>query len=292
MKTIGLILTVVLTLLLCSVGPVMADDPVEATIVLSVTIVPPSGGGGGGGEFGDNTSPRIYDLSVQAIGETVASIHWRTNERSTSQVEYWASPSTLSPVDRTRVLYHTVNLSNLIPGTTYHYKARSRDAAGNLAKSEEGTFATLEEPEPDLVAVFSIDSLFIYPREVSVGETVEASVLVTNSGGAVGSYEVVLLVDGINEGTRPVTLGAYTGERVAFTISRGIGNYSVSINGLEGSFEVKEVSVPIVPEPVMPEPVPSGGVAWWIWTVAGIIVAASLGAWWLLRRGKKSEVGT
>src|SRR5205085_5897089 len=37
---------------------------------------------------------------------------------------------------------HTVALSGLVAGTTYHFRVKSRDAAGNLATSGDYTFAT------------------------------------------------------------------------------------------------------------------------------------------------------
>jgi hypothetical protein len=108
----------------------------------------PAGGGGGGGGGGDTTPPTISDVLLCAAGvmETTADICWKTDERSTSQVEYWASPSILSPLDETLVTEHHVQLSSLTPGTTYHYRTRSKDAAGNLAVSDVYTFTTLGKP--------------------------------------------------------------------------------------------------------------------------------------------------
>ena len=109
------------------------------------------GGGGGGGGGGDTTPPVILNVKLCPEGntETTATICWTTYELSTSQVEYWASPSTLSPLDTTLVINHHVGLTDLTPGTTYHYKAMSKDNAGNLAVSTEYTFTTLgQAPAP------------------------------------------------------------------------------------------------------------------------------------------------
>ena len=50
-----------------------------------------------------------------------------------------------------------------------------------------GSFVALEVPE----AEFVVSDLVISPPEVYVGEPVEISVLITNTGGVAGSYEVV-----------------------------------------------------------------------------------------------------
>src|SRR5207237_361800 len=79
---------------------------------------------------------------------TTARVSWTTSEPADAQVEYgtsaaYGSSSTLDPA---LALSHAVGLAGLAPGTTYHYRVRSRDAAGNLAVSGDFTFTT---PIPD-----------------------------------------------------------------------------------------------------------------------------------------------
>lgn len=155
-----ILVTVVVVASLCLMIPQIAsagDNPslgtrVSNVLLASITAVPPLPSGGGGGGFGDTNPPRIYDGLVSGITETTADIAWTTNEKSTSQVEYWASPSKFSPLDETYVINHLVQLTDLIPGTNYSYKTMSEDRAGNLAVSDECSFTTLEgktvEPEP------------------------------------------------------------------------------------------------------------------------------------------------
>lgn len=110
---------------------------------LGVTISRPGGGGGGGGRR-DTDPPRISDIGLcyEEVTETTANICWKTNEKSSSQVEYWASPSEFSTLDETLVTEHHVELTGLTPSTTYHYRTMSEDAAGNLAISDVQTFTT------------------------------------------------------------------------------------------------------------------------------------------------------
>lgn len=111
---------------------------------------PPVGGGG----MGDRTPPEISNISVSNISKTTADIYWETDEKSTSQVEYWSSPGTLTPLDKTYAKGHLVHLTGLTSGITYYYKTISKDRSGNKEISNEQTFATLEEvvivPEPTL----------------------------------------------------------------------------------------------------------------------------------------------
>jgi phosphodiesterase/alkaline phosphatase D-like protein len=68
---------------------------------------------------------------------SAVTITWLTNENSNSQVEY--GPTTeyglITPLDPRLLTNHQVMLTNLVPNTRYHYRVRSRDAAGNLAVS-------------------------------------------------------------------------------------------------------------------------------------------------------------
>lgn len=99
----------------------------------------------------DTTPPVISNVSAIDISADSATINWETDEESNSQVEYWSSPHDVTPLDPAMVTDHSVHLSNLTPGTTYHYKVKSSDASGNLAVSAENTFTTLEAPaEPGI----------------------------------------------------------------------------------------------------------------------------------------------
>ena len=115
------------------------------------------------------------------------------------------------------------------------------------------------EPMPP-GAAFEIGSLNISPTEVGIGETVNITVLVANTGGQSGSYQVILKIAGVAEAEREVVLNAGASQQVDFTTSQDTpGLYLVDVNGLAGSFEVIE---PLAPE----EPV-----NWWL--IGGIIAA-------------------
>jgi parallel beta-helix repeat protein len=230
------------------------------------------GGGGGGGGF-DNTAPTISDIlhCYSGITDTTADICWTTNEPSTSQIKYWASPSMLSPLDARYVTKHHVQLTGLTPNTTYHYQIMSRDSAYNLAISDEYTFTTLEEapaPGEASAAAFTSSDLSVSPNEVSTGETVTITLSVANTSGTEGSYNVVLKINGVEETEQSVTLAADSSQDVSFSVSREeAGSYSVEVNGLTGSFTVVAPASPAEETP--PAPAATG---FWIWVIVGVVV--------------------
>ena len=128
----------------------------------------------------------------------------------------------------------------------------------------------------------------ISPAEVEIGETVNITVLVANTGGQPGSYQVILKINdvaeaggevaGVAEADREVAINAGAIERVSFTTSKDTpGLYLVEVNGLTGSFEVKQ---PLSPG----EPTPAKPINWWL--IGGIIAAVAIVAFviFLLRR--------
>lgn len=249
---------------------------------------PPPGGGGGGGLPPDITPPRISEVLVANITETTVDIIWRTHEKGDSQVEYWSSPGNFSPLDPELVIEHLIHLTDLTPATTYHYQVMSKDRAGNLTVSDEYIFTTLGKPP---AAAFTTSNLIISPSEVDVGEAVTISILITNAGDAADSYAVTLKINGVVEATKEVTLSAGTSQEVIFTTSRDVaGTYTVDVDGLSGSFTVKEKPAlppppPVpTPPPPAPTPPPSPVVNWPV--IGGIIggVAAGIAVFLIVRK--------
>jgi len=246
-----------------------------------VTITRPSGGGGGGGGGAprDTTPPAISNVAVSNVSKTSANIAWNTDEESDSQVEYWASPAVVTPLDTELVTEHVVNLDELTPGNNYYFKIRSTDEAGNLAESEDHTFTTLPEE-----AAFTTAQLSVSPSAVYVGEAVTINVLVTNSGDAAGSYAVTLKIDGVVEETKEIALDAGASEEVTFTTTKNTaGTYSVEVGGLSGSFMVEEQPEETTPPPDIPEePTINWPIIWG--TMAGVLVVGVVILWIAIRR--------
>ncbi|MGD0352755.1 MAG: zinc-ribbon domain-containing protein [Dehalococcoidia bacterium] len=115
--------------------------------------------GGGSSTIVDTTKPVITFSEDPTVSVKSASIFWHTDEFASTQVEYGTSNTygTLEPAqpadDPTGgqslgVIDHSVLLSDLQPTTTYHYRVKSKDKAGNEAiSSDDRTFTTIAATE-------------------------------------------------------------------------------------------------------------------------------------------------
>lgn len=111
------------------------EQGLQATASMKITVTPD-----------DTTAPVISDVK-QVVGTSSATISWKTDEPSTSEVFY----STTSPVDVNSstsvsddalVTEHSINLTGLTSGTLYHFIIESSDATDNTYSSSEATFTT------------------------------------------------------------------------------------------------------------------------------------------------------
>jgi len=98
----------------------------------------------------DTTPPVISLASASNISSAAATITWATNEASDSQVEYGLTTAygSATPLNSSLLTAHAVTLTGLLANTPYHYRVKSRDAAGNLATSADFTLTTLVDITP------------------------------------------------------------------------------------------------------------------------------------------------
>ena len=116
----------------------------------------PVGGGTSGGTYTlaappppppppDTTAPKISDVKAAATTFKGATIEWKSDEASSSIVEYGLTTKYgLSAEGAGGTKEHKVSFTSdlLLPGLTYHFRVKSADAAGNLATSGDSTFKT------------------------------------------------------------------------------------------------------------------------------------------------------
>jgi hypothetical protein len=150
----------------------------------------------------DTSAPVIANVAVFAVTTTSASISWSTDERATTQVDYGLTPAYGSVVRTTSlVTLHSITLSGLVPGTSYHGRVESADASGNTALSADAAFTTVAlDTAPPSVSLTSPAS------GAAVSATVTVSATATDSGGVAG---VQFLLDGANLGAE-ATAAPYT----------------------------------------------------------------------------------
>jgi hypothetical protein len=136
-------------------------------------------------------------------------------------------------------------------------------------------FGVLAPAPPSLPASFSSSALTISPPEVDIGEAVGISVLVTNGGEEEGSYDVVLTVNGEVVETKGVTM-ADGSQTVSFSTTWDeAGGYTVEVNGLQGSFMVREALAPLADSNRDSSQSSDGGFPSAVkWTLIGLAIAA------------------
>ncbi|MCL7414070.1 MAG: DUF1349 domain-containing protein, partial [ANME-2 cluster archaeon] len=116
----------------------------------NVTIIP--------GPFNDPF--QISNIESIADASSVT-IRWGTNELATSEVAYGSSTDYEygSIVDSTRVTSHNITLTDLTPGTNYHYQITSIDEGGHRTNTSDLTFTTLQDPSNIISDDFSASTL-------------------------------------------------------------------------------------------------------------------------------------
>jgi phosphodiesterase/alkaline phosphatase D-like protein len=92
----------------------------------------------------DATAPTISAVNSTEITKTGATITWSTNEAATSRVEYGLTEEygSFTTLDTNLVTNHSVQLTGLKAGKTYHYRVISEDASNNEAVSADNTLKT------------------------------------------------------------------------------------------------------------------------------------------------------
>ncbi len=84
----------------------------------------------------------ITDSSASVISFDSVTITWKTDVESDSQIEYGETTSygTKSILDATQVKNHSITLTGLKAGVTYHFRVLSKNATGKLSTSKDFTF--------------------------------------------------------------------------------------------------------------------------------------------------------
>ena len=95
----------------------------------------------------DTDAPAISNIQATSISSSGATITWTTNELATSRVEYGLTSAYGSlpvPADPTADnTTHSVTISGLTSGTTYHFRVLSTDGAFNAGTSGDNSFDTV-----------------------------------------------------------------------------------------------------------------------------------------------------
>lgn len=184
-----------------------------------------SGGGGGGGGI-----PALYIHTERTDGVNTSSIlvTWFTNKPATSRVVYGTSP--VDPIgpwpdlgyqnstaeDTNKVLFHSVNITGLMPGTTYYVRPIS--AASPEVYGMELKAATAGEPSAATPETPPISSITPTPPVNEPGSGEQQSGI-NEQGGTVGAPAIPTEEtpdEGIIGSGEQSAEGEVLGEKVAF----------------------------------------------------------------------------
>ena len=219
---------------------------------------------------GDTTAPTISGVGASLITVSGATISWTTNEASDTQVDYgpttgYGSSTTLASA---LVTSHSANLSGLQASTLYHYRVKSRDAAGNLATSGDFTFTTAGDTTAPTISGVGASSITVNGATISWttneasdtqvdygpttgygSSTVLASAMVTSHSASLSGLQASTLyhyrVKSRDAAGNLATSGDFTfttsGDTTAPTIS-GVGASSITVNGATISWTTNEAS--------------------------------------------------
>jgi chitodextrinase len=93
---------------------------------------------------GGSSGPVISGVGATGVTASAATITWTTDVASTSQVDYGTSASygATTTLNSTLVTSHSVALSGLLSGTTYHYRVHSKNSGGTETISGDFNFST------------------------------------------------------------------------------------------------------------------------------------------------------
>jgi len=122
--------------------------------------------------------PEIFDVDVENITFTTATITWTTNTTSDSQVNYGTDrpkDGTWKSVhDPAVVTHHSILLQNLTPDETYYFEVESEDADGTTADNNGGEYYSFKTQ-----AWYSIS---LNPISGSCGEEITVTATVATPG--------------------------------------------------------------------------------------------------------------
>ncbi|MEM3396507.1 MAG: S8 family serine peptidase [Thermoplasmata archaeon] len=200
---------------------VILPTPVTGTYTIRVTATSVPNGpqpfalaliGAFGSGGSDTTPPVISNVAASGITANSATITWTTDEASTSVVEYGTTTSYgQTATGSSGVTSHSVTLSGLTASTTYHFRVKSADAAGNLATSSDYTFTTSSASDTTPPVISNVAASGITANSATITWTTDEA------------------------STSVVEYGTTTSYGQTATGSSGVTSHSVTLSGLTAS---------------------------------------------------------
>ncbi|MEI6511463.1 MAG: fibronectin type III domain-containing protein [Candidatus Uhrbacteria bacterium] len=211
----------------------------------------------------DASAPVISYVVATVTSSSSATITWTTDEPATSYVNYGTTVSYGIVVgDSTLTTSHSVIVTGLDAGTTYHFDVVSTDASSNSSASSDATFVTSSNPAPTNVSNLSVasgdGSLTISWTNPSDADFAGVRVLLCASGYPSGPDDssCTVVYTGIANSTTVTSLTNGTTYYVGVFAYDTVGQFaSGALGSGTPNAPVEEVPTPVeVPEPVVTPP--------------------------------------
>jgi GH25 family lysozyme M1 (1,4-beta-N-acetylmuramidase) len=117
-------------------------------------------------------APVISNVSAGSLTDTSATITWDTDINSDSVVNYGLTTAYGTTSTGTAlVVNHSRTLTGLSASTTYHYRVKSKNSAGQLATSGDFTFTTLAPGQVGDIVIDNIDATVVGTWSTASGST-------------------------------------------------------------------------------------------------------------------------
>lgn len=185
-----------------------------------------------------DNDPTIAMQSSKSIQKTSNRIAWITSEPTTARVDYGLTSSygSQTTLDTSLSYYHEQTLSNLTPGTTYHYRVTSVDSNDNSVSSSDSTFTTISDATGNEWHVttsgtsggngsvsnpWDLATALAQPVAVQPGDTIWL-----HGGNYSGNYSSTLT----GSATAPIVVRNYNDERVIIDGGGGSG-FALTVYG-------------------------------------------------------------
>ncbi|MDD5109963.1 MAG: fibronectin type III domain-containing protein [Patescibacteria group bacterium] len=218
----------------------------------------------------DLTPPTIAEIAAGTVTASSVVITWHSSESSAGQVEYGLTTSygLTSPLETTPTTAHSAVLSGLLPGNTYHYRVAARDAAGNLAQSQDFTVRTLaptvaDRTPPPVVSDLTISEVGQTALVLSWTAPVDASGVVSYD---IRYHTAPLTAQNFSAATRvqsgaiPAALGARQSQYISIGLVPG-RTYYFGMTSTDAADNISALSnIPqatMLPAPTEASPTPS-----------------------------------
>jgi ribosomal protein S27E/chitodextrinase len=229
----------------------------------------------------DTTPPQISAINVSGITNMRAVVMWTTDELADSAVEYGrASDYGLRSSDPSVTMVHSIVLENLNASTTYHFRVKSTDVAGNgPSVSADKDFRTIANPDNSAPKMSNIKVAAITNNSANITWTTDepsTSVVDYGTNGTLYGKKLTSQVHVLQHsvqltGLLPGTLYHF---RVYSTDPTG--------NAASPSSDMTFTTLKTGARAVQTAPFP------WVWAALAILLVLGLAGAWLLFRSRRA----